>query len=91
MWDLFPFHPLHFIFCHSTRVARKVQKINKLTRDLVFGKMKGVNKEEAKRLSQLDKDRQKIVVEQNKEEEGIKMETKLENGRKRKIFSNGLS
>ncbi len=53
--------------------------------------MKGVNKEEAKRLSQLDKDRQKIVVEQNKEEEGIKMETKLENGRKRKIFSNGLS
>jgi hypothetical protein len=46
----------------------------------------GMSKEEIKRLSQLSKDRQKVVDE----EEGIKMETESEN-EKRKIvsFSNG--
>jgi hypothetical protein len=46
-----PFHLWHFLFCHSFRVAPKVQKVNISTRNLVFGKMKRVNKEEAKRLS----------------------------------------
>ncbi len=47
-----PFHPLHFIFFHSSRVAPKVQKINRSTRNLVFGKMRGgVSKEEVERLA----------------------------------------
>jgi hypothetical protein len=51
----------------------------------------GVNKEEVERLSHLERDWQKVVLEQNKEEEGTKMETKSENKRRRKnvSFSNG--
>jgi hypothetical protein len=52
---------------------------------------RGVSKEDVKRFAQLGKDRQKVIVEQKGEEEGTKMETKLENEIKRKIvsFSNG--
>ncbi len=41
------FHPLHFLFFHSFRVILRLQKINRTMIKLVFGKMKGVNKEEA--------------------------------------------
>ncbi len=88
----FPFHPLHLIVYHFAWVALKVQKIGKLTNNLIFSKMKGgVNKEEVERLSHLERDWQKVVLEQNKEEEGTKMETKSENKRRRKnvSFSNG--
>jgi len=53
--------------------------------------MGGVNKEEAKRLSQLGGDRQKAIVEHNKEVEGTEMEIKSKNKTRRKIvsFSNG--
>ncbi len=70
-----------------------MQKIGRSTKVFVFGKMRGgVNKEEAERFSQLGKDRWKVVVEHNEEEEGIEMEKKLENKRRRKIvsFSNGV-
>jgi hypothetical protein len=46
--------------------------------------MRGVNKEEAKRLSQLGGDRQKVVVEHNKEVEGTEMETKIKKRDKEK-------
>jgi len=36
----------------------------------------GVSKEEVKKLTHLGRDKQKIIVEQKKEEEGTKMETK---------------
>jgi hypothetical protein len=53
--------------------------------------MRGVSKEEAERLSQQEKDKQKIALKQNKEEEGTKMETKSENEKRRKNvnFSSG--
>jgi hypothetical protein len=46
-----PFHLWHFLFCHSSQVAPRVQKVNISTKDLVFGKMRKMSKEEAKRLS----------------------------------------
>jgi hypothetical protein len=36
----------------------------------------GVSKEEVKKLTHLGRDKQKNIVEQKKEEEGTKMETK---------------
>lgn len=76
---------MHFPFCHhSFQIAPIVQKFSRLTKDLVFNKMRGVNKEEAKRLSQLGGDRQKVVVEHNKEVEGTEMETKIKKRDKEK-------
>lgn len=46
-----------------------------------------VSKEEAKRLSQPEKYRQKDVVEQKEEEEGTKMDIEPKIGRKRNIVS----
>jgi hypothetical protein len=41
-----------------------VQKIDRSTKDLIFGKMKGgTSKVEAERLSQLGRDKQQVVVE----------------------------
>ncbi len=58
-----PFHPLHFLFFHSFQVTPRMQKIGRSIRKLIFSKMRGVvSKEEAKRLSQQDKYRQKDVV-----------------------------
>ncbi len=60
----FPFHPSYFLFFHSVQVAPRMQKIDSSTQTLIFDKMRGgVNKEEVERLAQLDKDRQKFVVE----------------------------
>jgi len=50
----------------------------------------GLNKEDAKRFSHLKRNGQKNAIEQNKEEEGIEMETKPKNERRRKIFSSGV-
>jgi hypothetical protein len=50
----------------------------------------GLNKEKAEWFSQLERNRQKIVVEHNEEEEGIKMETKSENETRKNIFPMGL-
>ncbi len=44
-----------------------------------------VSKEQAKRLSQLKRDRQKVVVEQNKEKEGTEMELETENERRESV------
>jgi transcriptional regulator of NAD metabolism len=49
---------------------------------LIFGKKRGLSKEEAKRLSQLRKDTHKAIIEQKEEEEGIEMEIELENERR---------
>jgi hypothetical protein len=66
-----PFHPLHFLFFHSSQISLRVQKIYRSTKKLVFDKMKGgVSNEEAKRLSQQKRDRQQMDVEQKEEEEG---------------------
>jgi hypothetical protein len=68
-----------------------MQEIDRLTKVFVFDKIRrGMNKEEAERFSWLEKDRQKVVVEQTKEEEGNEMETEPENEKMRKnvIFSN---
>lgn len=50
-----------------------------------------MNKEEAERLAQLSRERQKVVVEQKEEEEGTKMKTKPKNEKRRKTvnFSSG--
>jgi hypothetical protein len=58
-----PFHPLYFLFSHSSQVIPKMQKISKSIRELVFAKMKGMSKEEVERLSQLRKERQKGFVD----------------------------
>ncbi len=81
------FHHLHFLLFHSSQVASRVSKIGRLTKDLVFSKMKGgMSKVEIEKLSQLSKDRQKVVDE----EEGIEMETKSENERRKIVsFSSG--
>jgi hypothetical protein len=44
--------------------------------------MTRMSKKEVKRLSQLRRDRQKAVVEQNEEEEGTKMEIEPKNERR---------
>ncbi len=44
-----------------------------------------MNKEEPERLVQLGKDKQKSIVKQKEEKEGIKMETKSKNEKRRKI------
>ncbi len=80
MGPSFPFHPLHFLFFRYFQVAPNVQKISRLTKDLVFGKMRErLNKEEVERLSQIGRDKQKVVVEHKEEKEGIEMETEPEN------------
>jgi hypothetical protein len=56
--DLLSHFTLCILFCHFIQIAHRVQKIDRSTRDLIFGKMKGgVNKEEAERLSQLERNR----------------------------------
>jgi hypothetical protein len=43
-----------------------------------------MSEEEAKRLSQLGKDRHKVIIEQKEEKEGTKMEIELENEKSKK-------
>jgi hypothetical protein len=45
----------------------------------------GLNKEEVEIFSHIGRDKKKTIVDHKEEEEGIEMETKLENEKKRKI------
>ncbi len=45
----------------------------------------GLNKEEVEIFSQIGRDKKKTIVDHKEEEEGIEMETKLENEKKQKI------
>jgi hypothetical protein len=48
----FPFHPLYFLFSHSSQITFQVQRIGRYIGKRMFRKMRGgVNKEEVKKIA----------------------------------------
>ncbi len=85
MWDPLSHFTLCIYYCHSIRVAPTMQEIGRSTKAFVFDKIGGgMNKKDVERFSWLEKDRQKVVVEQIEEEEGNEMEIESKNERMRK-------